>query len=1768
MTTHTTSSQPSFVHPSHFVERLGDLMATCPDDTALIVVADQGGESVETVLCYRDFGLRVRALAAVLQQRFEKGARVLILLDNDEHYAVSMFACFHAGVVAVPVFPPESARPQHLARLAGIAADAQARGVLTARSPQALVGEAARQFGNALVIAVDDVDPLAAAGWHAHEPAASDVAFLQYTSGSTSAPKGVMVTHGNLMANERAIHEGLGIGSADRFGVWSPLFHDMGLIGGLLQPFYSGIPCVLASPRYFLERPVRWLEMISRYRVTISGGPDFAYRLCVDRVKDAQLEGLDLSSWRVAYTGAEPVRHDTMDAFIARYASVGFDAAAVYPCYGLAEATLFVTGGRRGSGMVVSRFDGDALAARQVACAAEGAALVGCGRVPSGHDVRIADPETGVPATPQAIGEIWAAGPSMAAGYWNQPEQTAQTFVERDAQRWLRTGDLGFVHGGQLFVTGRLKDMIIVRGHNLYPQDIERVVEDEVEAVRKGRVTAFSVAGDGGEGIGVAAEISRGLQKLVVPQALVDAISAAVSAQCGEAPRAVLLLNPGALPKTSSGKLQRAACRQGWARRSLDAYAIFENGRFVSGGATQAVMDAVQDDTAQALAALWCEGLSPGAARPYAGDAHFFAAGGNSLAAVQLAAHVSQRWSIEFPVRMVFDHPRLQEQAEVIRRGVALGARPLVPTIAVLPAGRRAGPLPLSAAQRRQWFLWQLDPQGTAYHVHGALRLAGALDAAAMQLAVQGLAQRHESLRTVFHARPDGEVEQLVLPQGALDLQWVDLRELAGGEREPQAMEVVRSLLAQPFDLTRGPPVRATLVRVADEVHVLALVTHHIVADGASMQVIVDELPALYAAALAGEAATLPLTLQYADCAAWQHEHPQTDAREQQLAYWREQLGAAPGEAQPVLDLPTDHPRRAVARYRAARHRLEVSAGLEARLRQQARRQGVTLFAVLLAAFQVLLHRGTGQCDIRIGVPVANRDRPENQRVVGLFVNTVVLRNVIDGRMPLAQVLARAAQAAFGAQAHQALPFDQLVEALQPARSLSVSPMFQAVFNHLVQDFGAFERVAGLHVDDVGMPGPEAQFEIVLEARERVGAPLALDLVYAAELFEAETMARTAGHYLAVLEAMAADTNRAVGDVALLGAPERAELLRWSVNGHREPGDAPVHHGIARQALQRPDAVALLFGDEVLSYAQLDRRANRLAHRLLSLGVRPEDRVGVAMVRSVELVVSVLAILKAGAAYLPLDPEYPAARLAHMVDDSGIRLLLTHGPARGCIAARDGLAVLEVDAIDLEAGPASDPGVPLHGDQLAYVIYTSGSTGLPKGVAVRHEALRSCMAWMQRAYRLTQDDTVLHKAPFGFDVSVWEMFWPLTAGARLLVAQPGDHRDPQRLVQLIERHQVTTLNFVPSMLQAFLAHPGIETRTRLRYVICGGEAMPAPVQAEALQRLRGASLQNLYGPTETTIHVTQWTCRDDGHSLVPIGRPISDTQAWVLDAELNQVPRGVAGELYLGGVSLARGYLSRAALTAGRFIADPFGQGGRLYRTGDLVRWNTEGQIEYLGRIDHQVKLRGLRIELGEIEAALLAQPAIREAVVVAQDGPGGPTLVAYVAAHPGHLPDPAVLRERLGPVLPDFMVPRAVVVLDALPLSANGKVDRAALPAAAAPVRAQRHEVAQGGVAQALAALWSEVLQVADVGLHDNFFDLGGHSLLLIRVHRLLEERLRIVVPLLQLFKHPTVGSLAQAIEQGGSPADAGGTAAVDAQALRKRTAMLQRRKAAERVD
>ncbi|MFU4579559.1 non-ribosomal peptide synthase/polyketide synthase [Pseudomonas aeruginosa] len=1041
----------------------------------------------------------------------------------------------------------------------------------------------------------------------------------------------------------------------------------------------------------------------------------------------------------------------------------------------------------------------------------------------------------------------------------------------------------------------------------------------------------------------------------------------------------------------------------------------------------------------------------------------------------------------------------------------------------------------LSYAQQRMWFLWHLEPQSGAYNLPSAVRLNGPLDRQALERAFASLVQRHETLRTVFPRGADDSLAQAPL-QRPLEVAFEDCSGLPEAEQEARLREEAQRESLQPFDLCEGPLLRVRLIRLGEERHVLLLTLHHIVSDGWSMNVLIEEFSRFYSAYATGAEPGLPaLPIQYADYALWQRSWLEAGEQERQLEYWRGKLG----ERHPVLELPTDHPRPAVPSYRGSRYEFSIEPALAEALRGTARRQGLTLFMLLLGGFNILLQRYSGQTDLRVGVPIANRNRAEVEGLIGLFVNTQVLRSVFDGRTSVATLLAGLKDTVLGAQAHQDLPFERLVEAFKVERSLSHSPLFQVMYNHqpLVADIEALDSVAGLSFGQLDWKSRTTQFDLSLDTYEK-GGRLYAALTYATDLFEARTVERMARHWQNLLRGMLENPQASVDSLPMLDAEERGQLLEgWNATAAEYPLQRGVHRLFEEQVERTPTAPALAFGEERLDYAELNRRANRLAHALIERGVGADRLVGVAMERSIEMVVALMAILKAGGAYVPVDPEYPEERQAYMLEDSGVQLLLSQSHLKLPLA--QGVQRIDLDQADawLENHAENNPGIELNGENLAYVIYTSGSTGKPKGAGNRHSALSNRLCWMQQAYGLGVGDTVLQKTPFSFDVSVWEFFWPLMSGARLVVAAPGDHRDPAKLVALINREGVDTLHFVPSMLQAFLQDEDVASCTSLKRIVCSGEALPADAQQQVFAKLPQAGLYNLYGPTEAAIDVTHWTCVEEGKDAVPIGRPIANLACYILDGNLEPVPVGVLGELYLAGQGLARGYHQRPGLTAERFVASPFVAGERMYRTGDLARYRADGVIEYAGRIDHQVKLRGLRIELGEIEARLLEHPWVREAAVLAVDGK---QLVGYVVLESEGGDWREVLAAHLAASLPEYMVPAQWLALERMPLSPNGKLDRKALPAPEVSVAQAGYSAPRNAVERTLAEIWQDLLGVERVGLDDNFFSLGGDSIVSIQVVSRARQAGLQLSPR-DLFQHQNIRSLALAAKAGAATTEQG---------------------------
>ena len=1504
------------------------------------------------------------------------------------------------------------------------------------------------------------------------DPASDNLAYVTYTSGSTGLPKGVAVPHRGVVRLVRDNHYAH-LDPNEVLLQFAPLSFDASTFevwGSLL----NGARLVIMPPGK--QSLAELGQVIRRQGVTTLWLTAGLFRQMVDEQLD------DLSGLRQLLAGG-----DVLSAVhVRKFLEAEGNNCVLINGYGPTESTTFAC-------------------CHPVAMKDTDGSSVPLGRPIANTQIYILDAE--LQPTPIGMaGELHIGGEGLARGYLNRPGLTAERFIphpfaETPGARLYRTGDLArYLPDGNIEFLRRLNHQVKVRGFRIELGEIEAalrthplVAEAVVAARRDGhaaeRLVAYVVAHEGQPPTGLRQYLGERLPDYMVPQAFVELSE---------------------VPLTPSGKVDRKA---------LPAPGP-------AGGAESAYV-APRGASEELVAGIWAEVLGVGRVGV---EDNFFELGGHSLLATQVISRIRAVLNIEIPLRIMFEQPTVRALAlegdARLRAGESVSAPPLVQV-------GRDKPLPLSFAQQRLWFLDQLEPDAAAYNIPAALRLRGPLDAAALQRSLSEIVRRHEALRTTFAVLHD-EPRQLIHPPRPVELPLFDLSALGAAEREREARRLVGAEAVRPFDLAGGPLLRAGLVRLGEEEHVALLTMHHIVSDGWSIGVLVKEVAALYEAYSTGHESPLAeLEIQYADYAVWQRGWLQGAVLEEQLSYWREQLAGAPA----VLDLPTDRVRPRIRSYQGAAHGFALGKELSRALKELSQRESVTLFMTLLAAFQVLLSRYSGQEDISIGTSIAGRTRAETEGLIGFFVNTLVLRTDLSGGgVSFREALRRVREVTLGAYAHQDVPFEKLVEELQPTRELSHSPLFQVM---MVMPNAPEEALAlsGLALSAEAGQSGVAKYDLSLAVGEsKAGIEGAIG--YSTDLFDAGTIARMSEHFEHLLEGIISDPEQEIRSAALMRAGERHQVVReWNETGREYAEPHLVHRLFEEQVKRTPLATAVIFEGEQVTYGELNERANRLAHHLRYLGVGPEVTVGVFMERSVEMVVALMGVLKAGAAYLPLDPAYPQERLRFMLADAAAPVLLTQH------RLADLLPVPELHVVRLDAEPQApavesraNPQTPVLPEHPAYVIYTSGSTGQPKGVVIPHQGICNRLLWMQEAYALDASDRVLQKTPFSFDVSVWEFFWPLSTGACLVVAQPGGHQDTRYLAQLIEAQEVTTLHFVPSMLDAFLEEEGLGERCRkVRRVICSGEALGVETARRFMSRIGNADLYNLYGPTEASVDVTWWRCEQlDELRNVPIGRPIANTQIYVLDESMQAVAVGVTGELYIGGGGLARGYLNRPGLTAERFIPHPFAEtpGARLYRTGDLARYRAGGDIEFLGRLDHQVKVRGFRIELGEIEAALRTHPLVAEAVVAARrDGHAAERLVAYVVAHEGQ--PPTGLRQYLGERLPDYMVPQAFVELAEVPLTPSGKVDRKALPAPGPAGGAESAYVAPRGASEELVAgYWAEVLGVGRVGVEDNFFELGGHSLLATQVISRVRAAFGVEVPLRAMFEQPTVEKLARAIE------------------------------------
>ncbi|BAZ20878.1 amino acid adenylation domain-containing protein [Kalymmatonema gypsitolerans NIES-4073] len=1055
-------------------------------------------------------------------------------------------------------------------------------------------------------------------------------------------------------------------------------------------------------------------------------------------------------------------------------------------------------------------------------------------------------------------------------------------------------------------------------------------------------------------------------------------------------------------------------------------------------------------------------------------------------------------------------------------------------TLATILPVSRSGKLPLSFAQQRLWFLQQLEPESGFYNIHVQVRFEGQLNQAALEYSLNHIISRHEVLRTNFVA-VDGQPMQVIADSVKITLALVDLQHLEPIQRESTCRQLILKEAAQPFDLATDPLVRASLFKLTETEHVLLLMMHHMVSDWWSMGVLVNELAAIYQAVYNNVPIVLPeLPIQYADFAHWQQQWLQGEVLREQVGYWKEQLALSPA----LLELPTDRPRPAIQTYGGATEKFKLSQELCEALAALSQRQGVTLFMTLLAAFQTLLYRYTNQTDICVGTPIANRNRAETEGLFGLFLNTLVLRSNLSGNPSFLDLLSQVREVALGAYAHQDLPFEQLVEQLQPERSLSHTPLFQVMFvlhNTPMQVL----QLPSLTLSPLELESSTAKYDLTLTLKntaqgfsEDTAVGLSGFLDYNTDLFDAATIARMVQHYQTLLEAVVANPHQKVAELPLLSEREQHQLLReWNSTQADYPKQLCLHQLFEQQVEKTPDAVAAVFDSQQLTYSNLNAKANQLAHHLVSLGVGPEVLVAICAERSTDMLVGLLAILKAGGAYVPLDPIYPPERLAYILEDSCARVLLTQQAVADKLPDFKGRVVYLDSDLPISQS-SSNPNSNVCGENLAYAIYTSGSTGRPKGVQICHRAVVNFLTSMADQPGIVPEDVLVAVTTITFDIAALELFLPLSTGARVVLT-PDLMVDGGQSTAALATSSATVMQGTPATWRT-LMQVGFVGNPQLK-ILCGGEALSRELATQLLER--ADSLWNMYGPTETTI----WSAvsQVQAGSSVFIGQAIANTQFYILDTNLQPVPVGVAGELHIGGDGLARGYLNRPELTAEKFIPDPFGEAGsRLYKTGDLVRYKTDGNIEYIGRIDYQVKVRGFRIELPEIEALLSQHPTVQQAVVIAKEIAGDKRLVAYLVPQAEAAPATGELRSFLKQQLPEYMVPSYFVVLESLPLTPNGKVDRKALPDPEhTRVEAEAYVAPRNEIERLLSSVWQEVLNLEKVGVNDNFFELGGHSLLVIQVHSKLNNNkllgINRDISVVDLFKYPTISTLAQYLGQ-----------------------------------
>lgn len=1534
----------------------------------------------EHTLSFKELDDEAQRIAAGLLSTTDAGDRAILLFAPGLDYIKAFFGCLYAQVVAVPLYPPRSEK--HTDRVAVVMENCQARQALTSGKEYAQISTL-----NIHDFPESDNPTLA-------NPEPENLAFLQYTSGSTGAPKGVMVNHHNIVANLHSLQEATECTSQDIFCNWLPLFHDLGLVNTILLPVFLGCHSVLMAPAHFIRRPRIWFEAITRHHATIAGAPNFAFDHCSEKIQpDATY---DLSSWRVAFNAAEPIDGQTLSRFSQKFAECGFENSAFYPSYGMAEATVFIAGGSPQKAPVFAQ-------------GSSKQSLVGCGKVQSKHDLKIVNPETQEEVSERQVGEIWFSGPSVAQGYWQDEEKTKASFgfqCKGDSEnRFLRTGDLGLVRGGELFISGRIKDVLIVKGRNHYPQDLEKLSFQAHPGLRAWGTVAFGITQNSEEQVIVVQEVDRRSARSMDFEAASAAIRTCIFEEHEIMVSSILFIRAGKLPRTSSGKVQRQLTKALFQENQLEV--LFQSDQ--QAAPTQD-FEAPASPIEQELALIWQDLLG---LEQVGRHDHFFALGGHSLMVTRLVSKIQQEWKILLDLSALFEHPTLAQLATLVQsQDVAL-------PVQSIPRQEQRAQAPATRIQQRMWFFDQWSEGQFQNNLSQAVRWKGPFHQNAWQKALEALVQRHEPLRTAFES-VEGELFQTIAASGLAPYSRIDLFHLRQDEQQHSLEAMIKSEAKQAFDLDKAPLFRVRSYGLSPDEQVVQFTLHHSIADGWSESILIQDLCILYHAALAGMESPLPpLERSYQDFAQWQTQAEKNDAHQECLNYWQQQLTDLP----PTHRLPLDRPRPSQPTFAASHLTRALAASDVESLDQACVSWKVTRFMALQTLFSILLHRYSNPSeglaeDIVMGTTMAGRQHPDTESMVGSFINTPVLRSNLSNNPRFLELLEQNKSMILQAHRHQNIPFEEL----KTEQNRNHNDLFQIMF--IVQNNEQSQwKIADVSTEAWEVPPHESNFDLDLRVLEN-DQGLSFEWIYNTDLFAQSSIGQMADSFLVLLQSALSGPEKKVDDLALMSSQQMDQLLSWGKGQKEDHGqgleqqDQTFQAPFETHAEEYPNDMALIVTGEnskteEWSYGELNRRANRMAKYLRAQGVTTESIVGLCVERSVALIEGVLGILKAGGAYVVIDPSYPQERIAHIVQDSNMVGLLTQSAFTAGLTpivepTQTPLILWNEQADYPQSEQLPETEVSIQPADLAALIYTSGSTGAPKGVMLEHRNLSSYRMAAHSDYGFPTAPRCLGLAAPTFDIFIEEWALSLLAGGTLVLVQEGLSLAAEQLWNLLEKFEVSALTLPTaywSQVTQSLSPQAVKIiQTHLKGCIVGGEELSLhSLRQWQAQVGTTVPLWNTYGPTETSVIASLVDVNDHISMLPPpIGKALSSAELFVLDQAGQLVPQGVEGELHIGGKGVARGYWNQPDLTADKFVCPDFKKHephstARLYKTGDVVRWQSDGNLAFVGRRDHQVKLRGFRIEMGEIENQLNQQAVVQESVVLDLNEGNEKRLVAFV---------------------------------------------------------------------------------------------------------------------------------------------------------------------------